>query len=724
MVQLFGSVMDLLNVRFYFISLTILSINLVSYAQIPETNPTYNFGNHWIFGRNVHIEFTDSGMVQHKISGIDWLEGTSTLSDSIGRLWYYLSNDWRDGNYQYVTTSDGIKLLPKVAVHNSSTQGTILFKHIDGNKLYLFSSAKSGSAGFTIIKPDDSVSGEILIPVSGGEKQQAVNHRNGRDIWYANHANLGDSIYFFLIKKEGLINCPVVAHTGNPYLDNAATQGQMKFSPDGSMLAEGTFIYPFSVGVYNFNNEYPKLDKVYLYSKGLNNDYTRRWSTGVEFSTKNRFLYVGSGRANDVSPPVLYQIDLSSKDQRTIDSSWFILDSLTDYGTMRLQLARNGKIYITLPLQKFLAVINSPNEETTNCGYVREGLELDSGTYGQYGLPTFNQSYFHTPQIDFKYEEDCGSNRYQFWGLDTFGASAYQWVIHPKNAPQDVSERQGKNITFDFDTDQEQTYIVRCIATAAHKTDTVAKEITVRPIIHENFLGKDTFYCQGDTFSWTLRTPKDMHCIHWNGEEPEAKFDISGLNIIRGYQHFHTDTLHIDTAGIYTVRITNKTFCQAWDTFRVIEAPLPTKPLISYETGALASTVIAKTYRWFLNGSFLLETEERSYKPISKGYYQLQLFSEYNCPSPLSDSFLVDTLVNIEKIEKEELFSIYPNPSDGNITIQAMQNIDYQVEVYDMLGKRILQKPNAKSIFIDQKGSYVVKITTESGVWSRVVMVE
>jgi hypothetical protein len=352
---------------------------------------------------------------------------------------------------------------------------------------------------------------------------------------------------------------------------------------------------------------------------------------------------------------------------------------------------------------------------------VREGLPLDSGTYGQYGLPTFNQSYFYTPQIDFKYEEDCGTNRYQFWGLDTFGASAYRWVIHPKDAPQEISELQGKNITFDFDRDQEQTYIVRCIATAAHKTDTVAKEITVRPIIPENFLGKDTFFCQGDSFSWTLRTPKDLHCIHWNGEEPEATL---GGTIIRGYDHFHTDTLHIDTAGIYTVRITNKTFCQAWDTFQVIEAPLPTKPLISYETGALASTVIAKTYRWFLNGSFLLETEERSYKPISKGYYQLQLFSEYNCPSPLSDSFLVDTLVSIEKLEKEELFSIYPNPSDGNITIKTNQHTDYQVEVYDMLGKLILQKPNGKSIFISQKGSYVVKISTESGVWSRVVMVE
>lgn len=35
-----------------------------------------------------------------------------------------------------------------------------------------------------------------------------------------------------------------------------------------------------------------------------------------------------------------------------------------------------------------------------------------------------------------------------------------------------------------------------------------------------------------------------------------------------------------------------------------------------------------------------------------------------------------------------------------------------------------IQKPNAKSIFIDQKGSYVVTILCDGAVWCRVVMVE
>ena len=60
----------------------LVSLSIVSYAQLPETNPTANFGNHWIFGRNVHLEFSDDTIYQYEISDMDWLEGTGNYSDS------------------------------------------------------------------------------------------------------------------------------------------------------------------------------------------------------------------------------------------------------------------------------------------------------------------------------------------------------------------------------------------------------------------------------------------------------------------------------------------------------------------------------------------------------------------------------------------------------------------------------------------------------------------
>lgn len=64
-------------------------------------------------------------------------------------------------------------------------------------------------------------------------------------------------------------------------------------------------------------------------------------------------------------------------------------------------------------------------------------------------------------------------------------------------------------------------------------------------------------------------------------------------------------------------------------------------------------------------------------------------------------------------------FSIFPNPSKGNFSItfqnQLIQN--YQLEVYDLLGKKVLtQNLNDSQTTIEtnnlSKGLYIVKITT------------
>ncbi|MFT7590094.1 MAG: hypothetical protein ACI9UJ_000001, partial [bacterium] len=43
--------------------------------------------NHWIFGKNVHIEFNDDTILQHRsIASYSQIEGTAAYSDSLGKL--------------------------------------------------------------------------------------------------------------------------------------------------------------------------------------------------------------------------------------------------------------------------------------------------------------------------------------------------------------------------------------------------------------------------------------------------------------------------------------------------------------------------------------------------------------------------------------------------------------------------------------------------------------
>ena len=580
---------------------------------------------------------------------------------------------------------------------------------------------------------DSTVSNYSRFPFHGGEKQQAVNHQNSRDIWYANHAREGDSVYFFLLKKEGLLECPVVSHTELNYYSGPmgfSTQGQMKFSSDGKYLAEVVSSNPFGYGIYRFNTEYPRTDSLYIYQKGFSvTDYTKRWPYGLEFSPDGSKVYISAGRANDAQepnhPPVLYQLNLDSLKLDINGSKWVSIDSLWGVEDGALQLGPNGKIYHALPNQTYLGVINNPNELGTNCDYVRQGLTLDSGGTCLYGLPTFNQSYFYTPAIDFKYEEDCSTNAYQFWGLDTFQGTSFEWKFRDsRNETLDV--RQGKNVSYSFPQADslENKYEVTFVASRGSTTDSVTKTLTIRPKLTNDFLGRDTFYCEDTSIELILHTPADMHCIHWDGLEPYS--NLMGDTII-GYENFYghinANTFRtIDTAGVYLARITNKTFCTAWDTLRVTEKPRPSKSVISRNGNALKSSISASAYRWYFNGEIDTLTFQPFYEPTANGYWQVQLISEFGCESELSDSFLV-YFASIKPLNPKPLsFKIYPNPSNGNISIEVPKSGEYRIQVTDLNGKLIYSTTQNLSprmrLFAAANitaGTYIITLTDENG---------
>jgi hypothetical protein len=715
----------------------LVSLSIVSSAQLPETNPTINFGNHWIFGRNIHLNFTEDSVYENRFSFIDFLEGTTCLSDSMGNLEYYCSGG---GDNMYLNTS--VASIPS-GFNDDGGQGVLFIKN--QADLYIMGSGRGGGSGYSFLISDSTESSFIRFPFLGGEKQQAINHQNGRDIWYANHAQNGDSVYFFLIQKQGLLECPVVTHTTNEYYGGAmgwSTQGQMKFSSNGEYLAEVSYVDPFSVGLYTFNTEYPVTEKIFLHSKAFVPPYTKRWFSGLEFSPDNSRLYVNSGiktlNPQEPDPVVLYQLDLSYLNQDSIDNSWLSLDSMFTLDQGNLQLAPDGKIYVAMPNQTYLGVISNPNELGTACNYVREGLTLDSGGICRYGLPTFNQSYFYTPQIDYKYEEDCQTNEYQFWGADTFGATSFEWRFRDvRNSTVDV--KVGKNISYTFPNADslENKYEVTFVASNGTKTDSITKTLTIRPKLIKDFLGRDTFYCvsfdsaQGDTtpidFKLTLSTPSNMHCIHWgvNDITLEPYSNLIGDTVV-GYENFYghittNQSLTIDTAGVYTARITNKAFCTAYDTITVNEYARPSKSVISRNGRELESSIVAAEYRWYFNGSLKNTTTDSKLTPDSNGYYQVQLVSEFGCESELSDSFNVGFAGIDKRYETLDLrFEIYPNPSDGNITIAVPKEGDYQVLIYDMTGKLIYNTSQSLSLIFELElelvsGTYLLTLTDENG---------
>ncbi|GGI56673.1 T9SS type A sorting domain-containing protein [Winogradskyella haliclonae] len=72
--------------------------------------------------------------------------------------------------------------------------------------------------------------------------------------------------------------------------------------------------------------------------------------------------------------------------------------------------------------------------------------------------------------------------------------------------------------------------------------------------------------------------------------------------------------------------------------------------------------------------------------------------------------------------------AIYPNPSNGNITLQAQTNEDAQVSVYNILGNRVYQKTLALNSEMDlsglKTGIYLVKIEAEGKQTTKRLIIE
>ena len=192
-----------------------------------------------------------------------------------------------------------------------------------------------------------------------------------------------------------------------------------------------------------------------------------------------------------------------------------------------------------------------------------------------------------------------------------------------------------------------------------------------------------------------------------NGKVLEPYSNLRGDTTV-GYENFYghieANTYRtIDTAGVYTVRITNKAFCIAWDTMVVREEVSPQKSIISRAGNQLNSSITAAEYRWYYNGNLKLTTTNSQLVPDSNGYWQVQLVSEFGCESELSDSLLVGfaSIKEVSEQLSEVSFKVYPNPSDGKISIERSHtgpsrshtstplsmNDKYTITVSDLNGK-------------------------------------
>jgi hypothetical protein len=379
--------------------LLFLSLNVVAQKQ----------ANHWYFGINAGLDFSNGNPVVAVNGVMNTTEGTSAISDANGNLLFYT-----DGVTVWNNTHSVMPNGTGLAGDVSTTQSALIVKKPSSSNLYyIFTLPAEGVGNFCYSEVDmtlDNGKGDVgtknaILKGNVTEKLSGVYHCNGTDIWVMTHELGSNAFHAYLVTAAG-VGTAVVSNSGPVH---TRVHGQMKFNNKATMLActRDTALQlnpPYQgkafVDLHTFDNK----TGMVTYSLSLSPG-TWQKSYGLEFSPDNTKLYADfyDVSGNNAGNSELMQYNLTAAN---IAASGVTVGSSFDPMILRaMQAGPDDRIYISKSNSPFLCVINNPNASGISCNYADNAINVDSLAMGagcMLGLPAFVQSYFHAtfPELE------------------------------------------------------------------------------------------------------------------------------------------------------------------------------------------------------------------------------------------------------------------------------------------------------------------------------------
>jgi len=406
--------------------------------------------NIWYFGNRVGLDFNQVPPQPLNNATANSLEGSSTVSDKNGRLLFY-TNGTVINNRQHLR----MKNAGGLAGSTSSTNNTVAvpLPETDDSIYYVFTVGAAyelkqqlqynivnmkGDGGLGEIDPAGK---NIMVEDKIFEKIAAIKHCNNKDSWIVIHKWNSDEYHAYLLTSAGLSTTPVITKTGLIITGRELNAiGTLKFWAKGTKLAAA---HPFdndAIELMDFDNKTGVLSNPIIIHPTITPVSPAVY--GTEFSPDGRLLYVSSND-NAAETSTLYQFDITSNNAATIVASKQIIHQDNRYLAGALQTGPDQKIYMAIPNETSISVIDNPNTYGAGCNFVYNKIYV--GQSVQFGLPTFLQSYFDTASImyDFFRSGNCQDKNVKYKinrlsGIDSvkwdFGDSQTSQLLSPTNS--------------------------------------------------------------------------------------------------------------------------------------------------------------------------------------------------------------------------------------------------------------------------------------------------
>ncbi len=190
-----------------------------------------------------------------------------------------------------------------------------------------------------------------------------------------------------------------------------------------------------------------------------------------------------------------------------------------------------------------------------------------------------------------------------------------------------------------------------------------------------------------------------------------------------------TNAITVTQAGSYTVTTTNANGCSANSTATVVTVnavPVAAASLTNAIT--ITATPAGQTYQWIncTTNAPVAGATAATFTATANGSYKVIVTNASGCKD--TSSCVTVSKVGLEDLDAASGINLYPNPSNGMVTITSDFAQVVNVTVFDASGKELIQKDHVSGESIDltkfESGMYIFKIRTSNGMSSHRVIVE
>jgi hypothetical protein len=207
------------------------------------------------------------------------------------------------------------------------------------------------------------------------------------------------------------------------------------------------------------------------------------------------------------------------------------------------------------------------------------------------------------------------------------------------------------------------------------------------------------------------------------GINPGYQWQVSGANISGAVLPSYASP-NLTNGEVISCILTSSESCSnptsvSSNSITAVVNPVPATPTITMNGNTLSSSAKVGN-QWYLNGSPIKGATDQTYVATVNGVYTL-VVTVNGCSS--TNYINVTTIgINEKEVQDEVIFSVYPNPSEGEFTLDfsSQQNKAYSFYVLSMIGNMVLQEKmnvingeyqHKISMTTFGKGAYILVVT-------------